>query len=168
MAKRIGKHAGISKREQALSLSDGGNITGTLSSTGAATFSAGLTISAGGLTVNGGRIIEQLTVTDNDAQHNTMAHGEITGGIVVHTSATGAGNVTTDTATNIINNCGLDANGKCIKVYYVNDGGEELTIVGGTGVTVADNGQTIAANESAILLFRRTGASAVTLYTIGA
>ena len=40
MSKRIGKFAGVSKREQALSLIDGGSITGTLASTGAATFSS--------------------------------------------------------------------------------------------------------------------------------
>ena len=40
MSKRIGKFAGVSKREQALSLMDGGSITGTLASTGAATFSS--------------------------------------------------------------------------------------------------------------------------------
>ena len=47
MAKRIGKFAGISKRESALSLVDGGSIAGTLSSTGAATFSS--TVAATGL-----------------------------------------------------------------------------------------------------------------------
>ena len=40
MSKRIGKFANVSKREQALSLVDGGSVTGTLTSTGAATFSS--------------------------------------------------------------------------------------------------------------------------------
>ena len=42
MGKRIGKYAGVSKRTQALSLQDGGNISGTFSSAGAATFSSTL------------------------------------------------------------------------------------------------------------------------------
>ena len=47
MSKRIGKFAGVSKREQALSLIDGGSITGTLASTGAATFSSTVTVTTG-------------------------------------------------------------------------------------------------------------------------
>jgi len=114
-----------------------------------------------------------MSVTDNDAQHNTLSVAEIVGGIIVHTSVTGAGNVTTDTAAHIIegyNGVGaLKDIGDTITCYYINDGGAyALTIVGGTNVTVADDGQTITQNESAVLLFRRTAATTVTVYVIGA
>ena len=44
MAKRFGKHAGITDREAALSLVDGGDIGGSISATGAATFSSTLDV----------------------------------------------------------------------------------------------------------------------------
>lgn len=113
-----------------------------------------------------------LTATDVDAQTNTLTVAQIVAGIVVHTSVTGAGDVTTDTAANIIMGSGgggvLWANDDTEVCYYINDGNKTLTLVGGTGVTVADDGQTITENEAAVLLFRRTSATTVTVYIIGA
>lgn len=118
------------------------------------------------------RIVEKLTVTDNDAQDNTLAVAEIVGGVVVHTSVTGAGTVTTDTAANIIAGSGgqgvLSNNGDSIVCYYINDGTQTLTLAGGTGVTISDTAQTIAADEAAILVFVRVSATTVTCYVIGA
>jgi hypothetical protein len=114
----------------------------------------------------------KLTVTDNDAQNNTLTVAELVGGITVHTSVTGAGTITTDTAANIIagsNGSGkLAENNQCYEHWYVNDGGQTLTFSGGTGVTIADVGQTIVSNEAALLLICRTSSTAVTLYIIGA
>jgi len=113
-----------------------------------------------------------MTATDVDAQTNTLTVAQIVGGIVVHTSVTGSGTVTTDTAVNIIagsNGDGILTNvGDTEICYYINDGDQTLTFAGGTDVTVADTGQTVAANESAILLFRKTAATTVTMYVIGA
>lgn len=113
------------------------------------------------------RFREVLTVTDNDAQHNTLSASEILGGIVVHTSVTGGGTVTTDTAVAIIRDCKLLRDNQCIVVWYINDGNQTLTLAGGTDVTIADAGQTIAENESALLLFRRTSSTTVSVYTVG-
>lgn len=144
----------------------------TVSDTGLTITSGGITITAGGLLVTAGRIREVMTPTDVDAQNNTLTVAQIVDGIVVHTSVTAAGTVTTDTATAIVAGASgvgaLTANGQTIKCYYVNDGTQVLTFAGGTGVTVADTGQTIGADEAAILLFRRTSATAVTLYILGA
>lgn len=115
-------------------------------------------------------IIRTHTVTDNDAQNNTLSIAEIVGGITVHTSVTGAGTVTTDTAVNIIAGSGglqLKKNNDCIIHYYVNDGTQTLTFAGGTDVTVSDTGQTMAANEAATLLFCRTSATEVTMHIVG-
>ena len=114
-----------------------------------------------------GRIVESLSVTDNDAQHNTLSAAEIKGGIVVHTSVTDEGTVTTDTASNIISGVPLSADGDCVKVYYINDGDQDLVFAGGTNVTVADTGTLCLGDEGVVLIFRRTGAAAVTMYLIG-
>ena len=139
----------------------------TITTTGTNTYS-GVNTFSGGIAVSGGRIRESIEKTDVDDRHHTLTAAQIKKGLVLHTSETGAGNVTTDTAANIIAGIPLDADDQVVKCYYVNDGDRVLTLVGGTGVTVADDGQTIGENESAILLFRRTGAAAVKLYTIGA
>ena len=120
----------------------------------------------------GGKIIHTLSVNNVAARHNTLSVAQIVAGIVTHESTTGGGNVTTDTAANIIAGSSgvgaLKADGECIICYYVNTGDQILTLVDGGDVTLANAGQTIAEHESAILLFRRTGAAAVTLYIIGA
>lgn len=125
-----------------------------------------------GIRVGSGLLRNIYTVTDNDAQDNTLTVAELVGGITVHTSTTGGGTVTTDTAANIIaGNSGvgaLDTNGECYTHLYINDGDQTLTFAGGTNVTIADTGETIATNEAAILYVCRTSSSAVTVYIVGA
>ena len=110
-----------------------------------------------------GRITEKLTVTNVDARHNTLSAAQIKAGIVVHTSVTGAGNVTLDTAANIISGVPLDADDETVKVYYVNDGNRTLTLVAASGTTIADTGNTILEDEAMVLLVRRTSSTAVTV-----
>ena len=124
---------------------------------------------SGGLNINSGRLRQVLTVTDVDARHNTeVTAAQINGGIVVHTSATGAGNVTFTDAANIISGCSLDSDGQCIKLYYINDGNQELTLADSSrgDTTIADTGNTILENEAAILLIRRTSATAVKVFQL--
>lgn len=125
-----------------------------------------------GLGVKAGRLSEYLVATDVDATDNTLTVAQIVGGIVVHTSVTGGGTVTTDTAAHIIAGSSgkgaLNANGQSIICYYINDGNQTLTLAGGTDVTISDTGQTIAENEAAVLLFVRTAATTVTAYVLGA
>jgi len=120
----------------------------------------------------GGRLVEKLTPVDVDAQNSTLTVAQIAAGIVVHTSTTGGGTVTTDTALNIIAGSSgvgrLKKNGASIKVYYINDGDQTLTLQAGDGVTVADTGNTILTNEAAVLVFRRVSATAVVCYVVGA
>lgn len=125
-----------------------------------------------GLIVPAARIREVLTPTDVDAQNNTITVAQIVGGIVVHTSATGGGTATTDTAANIIagsSNVGaLTADGQCIICYYINDGNQTVTFAGGTNVTISDTGQTSAQNTACVLVFRRASSTTVTCYVLGA
>lgn len=134
---------------------------------------AGTFALSGKLTVAGsstftGRIIETLAVVNIDAQNGTLLASTVLSGILQHTSATGGGTLTTDTAANYINGLGLTADNMSVKCYYINDGDQTVTIAAGVGVTLQDAGQTIAENESAILLVRRTNATNVKVYILGA
>ena len=124
---------------------------------------------SGGININSGRLRQVLSVTDVNARHNSeVTAAQINGGIVVHTSTTGAGNVTFTDAANIISGCGLDADGQCIRLYYINDGDQELTLADSSGgdTTIADTGNTILENEAAILLIRRTSSTAVKVFQL--
>ena len=114
------------------------------------------------------RVTEVLTVTDDDSRHMTLAAEDIKGGINVHTSVTGGGTVTVDTAANIIAKVPLTEDDQCIVSYYVNDGGQTCTFAADSGgtVTLADIGNTVLINEAATLVWRRTSATAVTMYMV--
>lgn len=111
------------------------------------------------------------TAADVNATDSDLTVAQIVGGIILHTSD-GAGTVTVDTAAHIIpgyNGKGELKNiGDTIRCFYINDGDNALTFAVATGLTIADVGQTIGANESAILVFRKVSATAVKMYIIGA
>ena len=112
------------------------------------------------------RVTEVLTVTDDDARHMTLAAEDIKGGINVHTSVTGGGTVTCDTAANIISKVPLTEDDQCIVSYYINDGDQTATFAVASGTTIADVGNTVLTNEAAVLLWRRTSSTAVVLYIV--
>lgn len=118
------------------------------------------------VTTRSGRNTEILTVVDDDSQNMTLAAADILAGINVHTSTSSGGTVTTDTAANIIANVPLGKDNESITSYYINDGDQTCTFAGGTGVTVADTGNTVLINEAAVLVWRRTSSTAVTLYIV--
>ena len=109
------------------------------------------------------RVTEVLTVTDDDSRHMTLAAEDIKGGINVHTSVTGGGTVTADTAANIIAKVPLTEDGQCIVSYYVNDGNQTATFAVAAGTTITNVANTVATNEAATLIWRRTSATAVVL-----
>ena len=163
----------------------------TIATSGLTVTSGGATITAGDLTVTAGDAIvtagalkvnvaagdgiqERIgTVTDIvTAGAETYTAAQLATGLITRDPA-GAGRTdTTDTATNLVAaaGLGLTANGDTRACYLINtaDAAEAITLAGGTGVTVSNAGNTLLQNESAILLFRRTSATAVTLYVIGA
>lgn len=118
-------------------------------------------------------ILSQKTglTTDSTAGNITYTAAFLLTGLIVR-DPNGAGRTdTTDTAANIIAGIpALNIDGAAWMVYLVNtaDAAEAITLAGGTGVTISNVGQTVAQNESAILLFRRTSSSAITLYIFGA
>jgi hypothetical protein len=111
------------------------------------------------------------SVTDiTTAGNETYTAAQILTGIITR-DPSGAGRTdTTDTASNLVSGLGLAANGDTWKCYLINtaDAAETITLAAGTGVTITNVGQTLAQNESALLIFRRTSATAVTLYIVGA
>lgn len=99
-----------------------------------------------------------LTRVDVDAQNATLPAATLASGLLVHTSVTGAGTLTVDTAAN------LDAAfpdwqiGETMECSYVNDGDQTVTLTGATGVTRL-SAQTIATLQGRRIVFLKTAAS---------
>ena len=118
------------------------------------------------VTTRSGRNTEILTVVDDDSRNMTLAAADILAGINIHTSVTGGGTVTVDTAANIIAGVPLEKDNECITSYYINDGNQTATFAVASGTTIADVGNTVLTNEAAVLIWRRTSATAVVLYIV--
>lgn len=113
-------------------------------------------------------IRQTLSPGDLDATNGTLTAARIKAGILVHTSVTGPGTLTLDTGANIDAAFpGLQI-GEVIECYVVNDGDQTVTLASAAGATVADTGQTIATNESVLLLLRKTAADTFIVYPVGA
>lgn len=101
---------------------------------------------------------EGLTRVDVDAQNATLPAATLASGLLVHTSVTGGGTLTVDTAAN------LDAAfpewqiGETMRCHYVNDGNQTVTLTGNTGVTRV-SAMTIATLQGATIVFLKTAAS---------
>lgn len=101
---------------------------------------------------------EGLTRVDVDAQNATLPAATLASGLLVHTSVTGGGTLTVDTAAN------LDAAfpewqiGETMRCHYVNDGTQTVTLTGATGVTRV-SAMTIATLQGATIVFLKTAAS---------
>ena len=103
-------------------------------------------------------ISKGLTREDQDAQNATLLAAQMVSGLLVHTSDTGAGTLTVDTAAN------LDAAfpewqiGETMECHYLNDGTQLVTLTGANGVT-ATAAQTIATLQGRLIVFLKTAAS---------
>ena len=130
---------------------------------------AGLTATSDGVLINAGRLRSHLDHTSINARSHTLTAEQIYKGLLTQTTATGAGNLTTPTAAQIIaghNGLGaLTADGQTITLLVSNDGDQTLSVVAGADVT-ADVTRTIGTMTSATLVFKRTGANAVTCYVM--
>jgi hypothetical protein len=99
-----------------------------------------------------------LTRVDVDSQNATLPAATLASGLLVHTSATGGGTLTVDTADN------LDAAfpewqiGETMECHYLNDGNQTVTLTGATGVT-ATAAQTIATLQGRLIVFLKTAAN---------
>ena len=117
--------------------------------------------------INGKLIKGNITQVDVDTQSHTLTASEFRSGIVVHTSETGAGEITFDTGTALCTTLELQSDNQVATCLYINDGDQDVTLNGGTpaGVTYVNN-PTIAAGSAATLVVRRTAANTVSVYII--
>ena len=109
-------------------------------------------------------IVKQISINNVDARGDTLRAADINGGLTVHTSVTGTGTVTTDTAAEIIRVCSLDSDGDAIEMWYVNDGDQTLNFTSGVGVTIVIT-RGIGRNRARRFLFMRTSATTVSIYS---
>ena len=120
------------------------------------------------ITDGSGKIgLQSIGLTNQDEQNSTFTAAEFATGLILHTSVTGAGAVTFDTAANLIAGLGLTADNLSARCYYVNDGNQDVTLNGGTptGVTYLNN-PTVAAENGGSMVVRRTGAAAVSVFYV--
>lgn len=154
----------------ATTFSSGVTLSSSLSVAAGASFSGDVTLGnaqADKVEITGKLVQGNITQTDIDTQNGTISAANFLTGVVVHTSTTGAGSITFDTAANLISTLELEADGEVAKCIYINDGNQNVTLNGGTptGVTYVNN-PTIAAEGAATLVVRRTGSSAVSVYIV--
>ena len=105
-----------------------------------ATTLSGATTSTGS-TITPNPVLNQ-TITDIDATNATPTIAQIRGGVIVHTSVTGAGTATVPTGTAMSAGVAGVAIGSTIKWLYYNDGNQTVTITAATGHTL--EGGTVA------------------------
>lgn len=101
----------------------------------------------------------------------TYTKAAVEGRIITRDPASGARTDVLPSAADMIDALGLKEDGDTGWFLLVNtaDDAEAITLGGTpTGVTYANAGQTLAQNESAVILVRRTGAAAATVYIVGA
>lgn len=118
-------------------------FSGATTLSGAVTASGGIsggavsatTLTATGLTKTPNRV-SQNTITDIDAQNATPTIAQILGGVIVHTSVTGAGTATVPTGTLMSGGISGVAVGSTIHWLYYNDGSQTVTITAGTDHTL--------------------------------
>lgn len=101
---------------------------------------------------------EGMTRVDVDAQNATLPAATLASGLLVHTSVTGGGTLTVDTATNLDEAFPEWQIGETMRCHYVNDGNQTVTLTGNTGVTRV-SAMTIATLQGATIVFLKTAAS---------
>ncbi len=99
-----------------------------------------------------------LTQVDVDAQDADLLAATLASGLLVHTSVTGAGTLTVDTAANLDTAFPDWQIGETMECSYVNDGTQTVTLTGATGVTRV-SAQTIATLQGRRIVFLKTAAA---------
>lgn len=104
-----------------------------------------------------------LVRVDIDAQSGTITAANMVSGLIVHTSITAGGTITTDTGTAIDAAFPGLAVGDAINVYYVNDGTQVVTLTGASGCVVL-SAQTIATLQGVRLTFIKLAANSFNVF----
>lgn len=98
------------------------------------------------------------TQTDTDAQNADLTAAILASGLLVHTSTTGGGTLTVDTAANLDTAFPEWAIGEVRTCHYVNDGNQTVTLTGSTGTTRLA-ATTIATLQGRRICVQKTAAS---------
>lgn len=121
---------------------------------------------------SGGKVYmsQRRSVSDIDAQNGTLTAARVATGIIVHTSATGAGTLTFDTGPNYDTQFPDLQVGDVIEFDLFNDGNQTDTLAADAGPTITlwDAGQTLATHESVHVILLKTATGAYTAYWVGA
>ena len=138
------KYEGLNT-EKDVSLAGANTLSGATTVSGSTTLSGATTLSgvntvSGATTITGATItpnpVLNQTITNIDAQNATPTIAQIKGGVVVHTSVTGAGTATVPTGTAMSAGVSGVAIGSTIKWLYYNDGNQTVTITAATDHTL--------------------------------
>lgn len=131
------------------------------------------TLSLNGQSVNLGSIPVETYVSAVEATAGAVTYtaAQMASGLLLRDPNGASRSDTTPTAALLL--AGIPAlknDGDTVKCYLVNtaDAAEVITLLAGVGVTILNIGQTLAQNEAALILIRRTSSTTVTMYLIGA
>lgn len=106
---------------------------------------------------------KSLVRVDIDAQSGTITAANMVSGLIVHTSVTGAGTITTDTGTAIDAAFASLAVGDSLDIYYVNDGTQTVTLTGAAGCVVL-SAATIATLQGCRFTFIKLAANSYNVF----
>lgn len=112
----------------------------------------------GAIDPNGYEVTSCAAQTDTDAQNADLTAAILAGGLLVHTSATGGGTLTVDTAANLDTAFPEWQIGEVRTCHYVNDGNQTVTLTGSTGTTRLA-ATTIATLQGRRICVKKTAAS---------
>lgn len=113
-----------------------------------------------------GGSVSSKTLTDlGTAQNSTPTAAQLLGGIVQQTGATGAGTATLPTGTQLSAAVpGVAVGDSFQTTFFVNGGGQTITITGATGSTVLGTAA-VPNNKSTVLTFVNTGVNTWNVYS---
>jgi hypothetical protein len=126
---------------------------------------------AGIMAINPSRLTRFMSVTAIETDDDTITAAMIKAGIITYAGDCAGGTLTFDTGANIDAAFPTIEVGEVIKFYIQNVGTVTATLADDdcpATVTVVDAAQTIAANEGAIVLLRKTAAGEFDAYIVGA
>lgn len=119
-----------------------------------------------------GRVTRFMSVTAIATDDGDLTAAAIKGGIITYAGDACGGTLTFDTGANIDDAFPGIETGECIEFYIANIGSVTGTLADDDAcaptVAILDAAQTIAANEGAKVLLRRTGTGTYAAYIVGA
>ena len=141
------------------------DLDSTLNVEGASTLQSTLAVT-GAITASGGTVagLPNATVTDIDAQNGTPTAAECLGGVIVHTSVTGAGTLTVPTGANLSLLTGAIVGSK-FTTLYENDGSQTVTVTtAASGTTLVGGTAAVTTGKHMVITFLCTAADTWNVY----